>query len=193
MGARAGINGQRSNAAIAGPPPITRFAWATHAVVIVVMGVTGAGKTTIGRALARALKWDFVDADDLHPPANVEKMSRSEPLTDADREPWLHAVRAAIASAVARGTPLIVACSALKRAYRRTLSNGLDVRFVYLKASRAALAERLTQRRGHFAGPGLLDSQLATLEEPNATEALIVDTTAPTETIVTRIRADLGV
>ena len=158
---------------------------------VVVMSVTGAGKTTVGQALARALGWRFVDADDLHSSANVEKMSRNEPLTDADREPWLLAVRGEIVNAQAAGEPLVVACSALKRAYRRTLSDGLDVQFVFLKASRDALAKRLAERRGHFAGPGLLDSQLATLEEPGPDEATIVDAMLPLETVVSHIREAL--
>ena len=158
---------------------------------VVVMSVTGAGKTTVGQALASALGWRFVDADDLHSSANVEKMSRNEPLTDADREPWLQAVRGEIVNAQATGQPLVVACSALKRAYRRTLSDGLEVQFVFLKASRDALAKRLAERRGHFAGPGLLDSQLATLEEPGPDEATIVDAMLPLETLVSHIREAL--
>jgi len=158
---------------------------------VVVMSVTGAGKTTVGQALARAWGWRFVDADDLHSSANVEKMSRNEPLTDADREPWLQAVRGEIVNARAVGQPLVVACSALKRAYRRTLSDGLEVQFVFLKASRDALAKRLAERRGHFAGPGLLDSQLATLEEPGPDEATIVDAMLPLETLVSHIREAL--
>ena len=158
---------------------------------VVVMSVTGAGKTTVGQALARAWGWRFVDADDLHSSANVEKMSRNEPLTDADREPWLQAVRGEIVNAQAAGQPLVVACSALKRAYRRTLSDGLEVQFVFLKASRDALAKRLAERRGHFAGPGLLDSQLATLEEPGPDEATIVDAMLPLETLVSHIREAL--
>ena len=109
-------------------------------MVIIVTGVSGSGKTTVGRALADTLSWRFIDADDLHPPANVEKMARNEPLTDADREPWLAAVRATITASIAADEPLILACSALKRDYRDTLTAGLrDVRFVYLKATRAEL------------------------------------------------------
>src|SRR5262245_12547532 len=144
-------------------------------MVIIVMAVSGAGKSTVGRALAEALGWRFVDADDLHPTANVEKMSRSDPLTDADREPWLLDVTEAIDAAGTAGESLVVACSAVKRQYRRTLSDGLSkARFVYLKASRDALLQRLAARRGHFAGPGLLDSQLATIEEPGPEEAIVV-------------------
>jgi carbohydrate kinase (thermoresistant glucokinase family) len=162
--------------------------------VIVVMAVSGGGKTTVGRALAQELGWRFVDADDLHRPANVAKMSRNEPLTDADREPWLLDVRATIDASVAAGDSLVVACSALKRQYRRTLSEGLSkFRFVYLKASRDALLQRLAGRRGHFAGPGLLDSQLATIEEPGADEAIVVDAMLPIETLVGQIREALAV
>src|SRR5262245_12320027 len=163
-------------------------------MVIVVMAVSGGGKTTVGHALAQDLGWRFVDADDLHPPANVEKMSRNDPLTDADREPWLLDVRATIDASVAAGDSLVVACSALKRRYRHTLGDGLsEVRFVYLQASRDALLRRLANRRGHFAGPGLLDSQLAALEEPSAQEAIIVDAMRPLEPLVAQIREALGI
>jgi gluconokinase len=163
-------------------------------MVIIVMAVSGGGKTTVGRALARDLGWQFVDADDLHPAANLEKMSRNDPLTDADREPWLLDVRAAMDAAVAAGDSLVVACSALKRRYRHTLGDGLnDVRFVYLHASREALLQRLANRRGHFAGPGLLDSQLATLEEPGADEAIVVDAMCPLDDLVSQIRSALRV
>jgi gluconokinase len=161
-------------------------------MVIVVIGVSGAGKTTVGRALADLLEWPFVDADDLHPPANIAKMARNEPLTDADREPWLGAVRERIATADAENEPLVIACSALKRAYRKTLSDGLGaVRFVYLHVPRAQLDERLRHRAGHFAGPGLVASQLATLEEPSAEEALTLDATQPHDVLTQQIRAAL--
>jgi gluconokinase len=163
-------------------------------MVIVVMAVSGAGKTTVGLALARALGWRFVDGDDFHPPANIDKMSRNDPLTDADREPWLQAVRAAIDAAIADGDSLVVACSALKRRYRRVLSDGLSaVRFVYLHASREALLQRLAARRNHFAGPGLLDSQLAALEAPSPDEALTVDAMLPADALATHIREALGI
>ena len=163
-------------------------------MVIIVTGVSGSGKTTVGRALADTLSWRFIDGDDLHPPVNVEKMARNDPLSDADREPWLAAVRATITASIAADEPLILACSALKRDYRDTLAAGLrDVRFVYLKATRAELDQRLARRRGHFAGPGLLDSQLATLEEPRADDATVVDATLPPATLVTQIRETLDV
>jgi gluconokinase len=163
-------------------------------MVIIVMGASGAGKTTIGRALADSLDWRFVDADDLHPPENVEKMARNEPLTDADREPWLLAVHATIAASLAAGEPLAVACSALNKRYRTAVAVGLpDVRFVYLKASRAVLQKRLEHRRGHFAGPGLVASQLETLEEPTSDEALTVDATETPEMLVAQIRSTFAV
>jgi gluconokinase len=161
-------------------------------MVIVLLGVSGSGKTTVGLVLARDLGWRFVDADDLHPRANIEKMTRNEPLTDADREPWLHALRSHMESASAANEQLVVACSALKRRYRHTLADGLPgVHFVYLKATPAQLEQRLQRRRGHFAGPGLVASQLATLEEPTADEALIVDATEPPDTLSAHIRAAL--
>jgi carbohydrate kinase (thermoresistant glucokinase family) len=163
-------------------------------MVIVVMGVSGAGKTTVGRALAAQLGWRFVDADDLHPRANVAKMARNEALTDDDREPWLQAVRQHIVNAAATRQPLVIACSALKRAYRRTLSDGLDkVRFVYLRTTAPELEARLATRPHHFAGPGLLASQLATLEEPSDEEALTLDASQPADTLVAQIVRALDV
>lgn len=161
-------------------------------MVIIVMGVAGAGKTTVGTALADALGWGFLDADDLHPPANVRKMARGEPLTDADREPWLEALRAAIAAALARGESRVVACSALKAAYRTRLrGNEANVVFVHLDAPRAVLAQRLAHRAGHFAGPDLLGSQLATLEPPEDA-AVIANASAPPAAVVEQIRRALG-
>src|SRR5579884_1235439 len=131
-------------------------------MIVVVMGVSGAGKTTVGRALAAALGWPFVDADDLHPAANVEKMRRGQPLDDADRAPWL----AAVASTIRSMRDGVVACSALKRAYRDLLRVRDDVRFVYLAVDEKVLAARLAARQGHYMPPSLLPSQLATLEPP---------------------------
>jgi gluconokinase len=161
-------------------------------LVIVVMGAAGAGKTTVGRALADALHWSFVDADDLHTGPNIDKMRRGEPLTDDDRAPWLVAVHAAIGCAVDRQTPAVIACSALRAHHRHLLRDGrAAVRFVYLKAHEDLLRARLTNRVGHFAGPGLVASQLAHLEEPH--EALTVDASAPPEIIVEDIRHAFGV
>ncbi len=118
---------------------------------VLVMGVSGCGKTTVGRLLATRLDWPFLDADDLHPPANVAKMAAGIPLTDADRAPWLAMVAAWMAERRAAGEPGVVACSALKRAYRDTLrASDPDLRLVFLEGERELLAERLTHRHGHF-------------------------------------------
>jgi gluconokinase len=163
-------------------------------MIIIVMGVAGVGKTTVGAGLAEALGWRLVDADDLHPPANVEKMRHGQPLSDADREPWLAAVGAVIARALGAGESLVVACSALKAAYRLRLGgNDPRVRFVHLQAPRTVLAARLAARTGHFAGASLLDSQLADLETPPAGDALVVDGTWPPARLVTEIRRALDI
>jgi gluconokinase len=156
------------------------------------MGVIGAGKTTVGRRLANELGWDFVDADDFHPAGNVVKMSRGEPLTDEDRLPWLEAVRREIDERLSLGKPAVVACSALKRAYRRRLGTDRpEVALVHLAAGRSVIAERLSGRKNHFAGPELLESQFADLEAPGPDEALVVDAHARPERIVERIVATL--
>jgi gluconokinase len=133
----------------------------------VVMGVSGCGKSLIGTALARALDIDFVEGDDYHSAENVQRMSSGIPLTDDDRSRWLRALAARLRKAKDAGTGLVMTCSALKRSYRDVLRAGAgDVRFVFLRGPRALLAERIAGRRGHFMPPSLLDSQLATLEEP---------------------------
>src|SRR5437773_5096354 len=153
------------------------------------MGAAGAGKTTIGRALAAELGWAFVDGDDRHPPPNIEKLRAGQPLSDADRAPWLAALHATIARSVGRREQLVLACSALKRRYREILRGDCrQVRFVYLKASKAELARRLSVRAGHFVGPDILDSQLAALEEPSGDEALFVDATGSPEQMLGGIR-----
>ncbi|MEX1829610.1 gluconokinase [Luteibacter sp. CQ10] len=141
-------------------------------MITIVMGVSGSGKSTIGEGLAQRLGVPFVDGDHLHPQANRDKMARGLPLDDADRQPWLEA----IVAEMQRHDGLVLACSALKRRYRDFLRQGRDdVRFVYLRGSRELLADRLAHRSGHFFDPALLDSQLATLEEPSRDEALWVD------------------
>ena len=157
------------------------------------MGAAGAGKTTIGRALAAELNWPFIEGDERHPPANVEKIRAGQGLTDADRAPWLVALHTIIATSVDRREPIVMACSALKRRYREILRGDCrGVRFVFVKAARAELAKRLASRAGHFAGISILDSQLATLEEPSVEEALTVDATLPPERIVVELRNELG-
>ena len=161
-------------------------------MTIIVFGVTGAGKSFIGRVLAQHLGWSFHDADDFHPAANVEKMRLGVPLTDDDRWPWLERLRQLIGESQQRGVDDVLACSALKRTYRQRLAAGLDVRFVYLKGDHALIAERLRQRSGHFMNPGLLDSQFETLEEAADDErAIVVDVADTPETIVRQVEAVL--
>ncbi len=159
--------------------------------LIVVMGVSGAGKTRLGRALADALGWDFADADDHHPPANIAKMRAGQALDDADRAPWLAALRAEIDRRRALGRPLVLACSALKASYRETLRAAapLRTRFVHLDGPAELIAARLSTRSGHYMPPGLLGSQLAALEPP--ADALRIDISLTTEGQVGRIRSAL--
>ena len=158
---------------------------------LIVMGVSGSGKSTIASALAERLGWTFEDGDRFHPPSNVAKMSAGHPLTDEDRWPWLQAIADEIGRVCRAGGHLVVACSALKRAYRDVLvGDRSDVRFVFLAGSQALIAGRLARRKGHFMPPGLLDSQFKTLEPPQADEqAIAVSIDAPVETIVDNIVA----
>ena len=161
-------------------------------MIIVLMGASGAGKSTVGRALAVALGWPFLDADDFHPPTNIEKMRRGEPLTTVDRAPWLEAINMALRALDSRGESAVVACSALNEYSRTELQRGLpDVRFAYLKADPQTLRQRLATRTGHFAGPALVESQLATLEEPHD-NALTLDASQPVDDIVAAIRRSVG-
>jgi gluconokinase len=159
-------------------------------VVVIIMGTTGAGKTTIGTMLAAQLNWEFADADTFHPRANIEKMSHGTPLDDADRVPWLEAMRKAILEWIAAGKNVVLACSALKRAYRDELRPSPEVRIIYLKGDYTLLAERIRQRRGHFAGEGILAGQFADLEEP--TDAITIDAAKSPEQIVAEIRKRLS-
>jgi gluconokinase len=144
-------------------------------MVILIMGVSGCGKTTVGERLAVTLGLPFQEGDALHPPANIAKMAGGTALTDADRWPWLEAVAAWMDERRAIGSGGIISCSALKRAYRERLRSGRpDVELVFLRGSRAAIANRLAARAGHFMPPRLLDSQLDALEEPEARERPIV-------------------
>jgi gluconokinase len=161
-------------------------------MVVIMMGVTGAGKTTVGTELAETLGWRFHDADDFHPPANKAKMNAGVALTDDDRWPWLRALRAVIEQALADGASAVVTCSALKRAYRAVLSDGLpDVKYIHLTGDRGVLAARLADRRGHFMNPALLESQIATLEAPD--DALEVDVALTPGEQVAFIRRALGI
>ena len=162
--------------------------------VAVLMGVSGSGKTTIGRALARRLGWLFQEGDVLHPPENVAKMSAGHPLDDADRAPWLAAIAARIDEWRTRGDAGVITCSALKRCYRDVIiGDRPDVRLVYLAGSRKLIAERLAARRGHFMPGSLLDSQFAALEPPLPEEgAVSVSVDAPVAATVARIAALLA-
>lgn len=162
-------------------------------VVILMMGVSGAGKTTIGQLLASALGWNFVDADDYHPADNVEKIRNGTPLTDADRAPWLETLRTLIANWIAAGKNTVLACSALKQSYRQALQVGpeveVEIKIVYLKSTPEILRQRLRARRGHFMTERMLASQLAALEAPE--DAVTVDADRPPAEVVTEIRARL--
>jgi carbohydrate kinase (thermoresistant glucokinase family) len=165
---------------------------AAPVAAIILMGVAGSGKTTIGRKLADALGWSFCDGDDLHPEANVAKMSRGIPLDDRDREPWLAAIRAYIGGCLARGEKTIVACSALREKYRRALvTDSTQIKFVHLAGSPALILERLQQRHGHFMRPEMLDSQFAALEQP--ADALVIDIAQNPDAIVAEIRRSFHV
>ncbi len=166
----------------------------SRSVIVVLMGVSGAGKTAVGELLAERLGWSFVDADDLHTAGNVHKMTAGVPLTDEDRLPWLLGVREVIVEHADSGRSAVIACSALKRDYRKLLLEGPvgtgDTRLVYLRAAPDVLERRLRKRRGHFFDPNLLASQLDALEEPM--EALVVDVDSDLEAVVNAVAAGLG-
>jgi gluconokinase len=159
-------------------------------MIVIIMGVVGAGKTTVGSLLANQLGWRFADADDFHPPTNIEKIRQGIPLTDVDRAPWLESLSHAIEGWIAANENAVLACSALKRSYRQKLSVAPEVRFVYLKGSPEVIAGRLHARHGHFAGESILTSQVADLEEPEA--AIVVDIQQEPLQIVDSIRKQLG-
>jgi gluconokinase len=160
---------------------------------LIVMGVSGSGKTTIATRLAERLGWTFEDGDRFHPASNVAKMSAGHPLTDEDRLPWLTAIADEIDRVAGDGGHVVIACSALKRSYRDLLVHGRnDVRIVFLDGSQTLIADRLAKRKGHFMPPGLLDSQFKTLEPPQADERPItVSIDAPVDEIVEDIAAQL--
>lgn len=161
--------------------------------IIIIMGPAGAGKTTIGLALAQSLGWQFLDADDFHSRENIDRMRRGIPLTDADRAPWLASICSALERVYLACASVVLACSALKEEYRQAIVPKCardSTRFVYLRAPARVLEDRLAHRVGHYAGPELLESQLATLEEPK--NALWVDASRPPAAIVEEIRKKLA-
>jgi len=163
----------------------------TPATIVLIMGVAGAGKTTVGQLLASELGWAYHEADDFHPPANKAKMGRGEPLDDTDRAPWLAAIRAAMDDCAATGRSAVFTCSALKESYRRVLTAGLPgVRLVFLSGDRALLHARMQSRAGHYMKAGMLDSQLAILEPPR--DALALDVRQSPPELVAEIRRKFG-
>lgn len=161
--------------------------------VIIVMGVSGCGKSTVAALLASRNDGRFYDADEFHPPANIAKMAAGIPLEDEDRWPWLERIRAEVVDATADGSLKVLACSALKQSYRKILGAGEPgVAWVYLHGSPALLAERLEQRAGHYMKSNLLESQLATLEEPLPDEALAMDIAQPALDLVISVERSLG-
>jgi len=159
-------------------------------IIAVLMGVSGSGKTTIGRALAETLGAEFLEGDSFHPAANIAKMSRGEPLDDADRRPWLDRLADELARARVAGRSVVLTCSALKRSYRDRLRRGApDLRLVYLKGRKALIRSRIEARKRHFMPPGLLDSQFASLEEPRPDESpVVIDVTPPLDIVVGQLR-----
>jgi gluconokinase len=151
-------------------------------MVILVMGTTGAGKSTVGKLLAARLGWSFLDADDFHPEANIQKMKRGIPLTDADRVPWLERVHRELARLSAEGKQVVLACSALKQSYRAQLSAGLDLRIIYLRGTYEEMRRHIEARHGHFAGESILAGQFADLEEPK--DAVVLDVVDSPEALV---------
>ncbi len=161
-------------------------------MVIILFGVSGSGKTTVGELLARELAWEYADADDFHSPENVAKMRKGVALTDADRGPWLERLRELVIEHIASERNLVLACSALKRSYRDVLHYSNEIRWVYLEGSYELIAGRLEKRGDHFFDPHLLRGQFETLEEPG-TEALTIATQKKPEGIVREIRTTLGI
>lgn len=160
-------------------------------MVIILMGVTGVGKTTIGRALAQELHWRFADGDDFHSAANIAKMHAGIPLTDEDRAPWLQSLRNAITGWLASGQNVVLACSALKASYREILLVSSEIKLVYLRGSFELISQRLAARQGHYMDPHLLGSQFDTLEEPK--DAVAIDVGPPVSQVVQEIRSALAI
>jgi len=162
-------------------------------MVVIIFGVSGAGKTTIGQLLAEEFGWRFYEADDFHSQANIDKMRQGVPLTDEDRWPWLENLGELIKRCVAAGENAVVACSALKEAYRRRLRVNAEVKLVFLRGDYELIANQLRQRRGHFMNPVLLQSQFADLEEPQPTEgAAVIELGRSPRELVQEIKNKLG-
>jgi gluconokinase len=161
-------------------------------MVVILFGVAGSGKTTVGRLLSRELGWRFYDADDFHPISNVEKMKQAIPLSDEDRRPWLEGLRELIRTCLTQGVDAVLACSALKESYRQYLRINEKVRFVFLKGDFDLIQERLRSRYGHFMDASLLRSQFDALEEPKE-EAVVVDVASSPRVIVQTIRSGIGI
>jgi gluconokinase len=163
-------------------------------VIVILFGVSGTGKTTVGKLLARERGWRFIEADDFHPAANVEKMRSGHPLTDEDRWPWLERLRQEIERSLAAGENAVLACSALKRAYRDRLRVSDEVKFVFLRSDYALVEEQLRSRHGHFMNAALLQSQFDDLEEPQPDEhAITVELGRTPEELVNEIKTKLHV
>jgi len=159
-------------------------------MIVIVMGVTGSGKTTVGMLLAKRLGWDFLDAEDFHSAANKAKMHQGVPLTDADRMPWLEAMHTKLLQLHSEKRNAVLSCSALKQSYRDVLMDGVQAKVVYLKGSYDFIANRLRSRKGHFADEHILAGQFADLEEPK--NAVVVDIAPSAEKIVDEILRHLG-
>ena len=162
-------------------------------MIVIIFGVSGAGKTTVGKLLARELGWGFIEADDFHPAANIEKMRNGRPLSDEDRWPWLERLRQEIKRLLAARESAVLACSALKRAYRDRLRVGDEVKFAFLRGYHALIEKQLRGRHRHFMDPDLLQSQFDDLEEPRPNEdVLTVQLGGTPEEIVCEIKTKLG-
>jgi len=162
-------------------------------MVVIIFGVSGAGKTTIGQLLAEEFGWRFYEADDFHSQANIDKMRQGVPLTDEDRWPWLENLGELIKGCVAAGENAVLACSALKEAYRRRLRANAEAKLVFLRGDYELIANQLRQRRGHFMNPVLLQSQFADLEEPQPTEgAVVIELGRSPRELVQEIKSKLG-